>query len=284
MKGIIYKYTSPNGKIYIGQTLNESRRRKEFLNLKNKYGGLKIYNARKKYKPENFKYEILFEKEYNDISIANNELNELEEKYIKEVNSIKNGYNISIGGESIRSVMVDEECKKRMINSLKKHYKDGTLINPFKEHKHTEETKKILSEKALGRKSPFKNRKHSKETIEKMKMKHNNQFGVNNPFYGKKHTDETKKIISEKNSKSVVQIDKNTNEIINVFKSGKDAGEYFGRPNGNSDILNVCKGKVKNRNGHKIHILTAFGFKWKYLKDIEGSTTIEEDGKIYYNP
>ena len=70
----------------------------------------------------------------------------------------------------------------------------------------------------------------------------------------------------------------------NSDQSGKDAGEYFGRPNGNTDILNVCKGKVKNRNGHKIHILTAFGFKWKYLKDIEGSTTIEEDGKLYYRP
>ena len=48
MKGIIYKYTSPSNKVYIGQTLNEERRRKEFLNLKKQYGGLKINNARKK--------------------------------------------------------------------------------------------------------------------------------------------------------------------------------------------------------------------------------------------
>lgn len=32
MEGIIYKYTSPTGKVYIGQTLDEERRRTEFLN------------------------------------------------------------------------------------------------------------------------------------------------------------------------------------------------------------------------------------------------------------
>lgn len=97
MKGIIYKYTSPSNKVYIGQTLNEERRRKEFLNLKKQYGGLKINNARKKYKPENFKYEILFENEYDTIENANKELNEKEEYYIKQYDSINNGYNISIG-------------------------------------------------------------------------------------------------------------------------------------------------------------------------------------------
>ena len=29
--GIIYKYTSPSGKIYIGQNMNEKERRKKFL-------------------------------------------------------------------------------------------------------------------------------------------------------------------------------------------------------------------------------------------------------------
>lgn len=284
MKGIIYKYVSPSGKIYIGQTLNEERRRNEFLNMNNKYGGLKIFNARKKYGPENFTYEVIFEKEYNDILIANEELNKLEIFYIEKFNSIKNGYNISIGGDSIRCVMLDNDCKERAINTLKKRYEEGTIVNPFKGHKHTEKTKQVLREKALGRPSAFKGRKHTEESKVKMRLKHNNQFGENNSFYGKKHTEDAKRKISEKNSKPVVQIDKNTNEIINIFKSGKDAGEYFGRANGNTDILNVCKGKVKKRNGYEIHILTAFGFKWKYLKDIEGSTTIEKDGKMYYRP
>ena len=44
MIGIIYKYTAPNGKIYIGQTLNEERRRKEFF-TQTKYSGFKFNNA-----------------------------------------------------------------------------------------------------------------------------------------------------------------------------------------------------------------------------------------------
>lgn len=46
--GIIYKYTSLSGKVYIGQTVNERKRRKKFLNLNKDYAGLKINNARYK--------------------------------------------------------------------------------------------------------------------------------------------------------------------------------------------------------------------------------------------
>lgn len=59
IRGIIYKYTSPSGKVYIGQTINEKDRRKHFLIQKLSYGGIKIDTARAKYNPENFKYEIL---------------------------------------------------------------------------------------------------------------------------------------------------------------------------------------------------------------------------------
>ena len=59
IKGIIYKYTSPSDKVYIGQTVDERTRRKKFLNTNISYAGLKIDNARKKYGPLNFKYEVL---------------------------------------------------------------------------------------------------------------------------------------------------------------------------------------------------------------------------------
>lgn len=42
IRGIIYKYTSPSGKVYIGQTINEKDRRKHFLIQKLSYGGIKI--------------------------------------------------------------------------------------------------------------------------------------------------------------------------------------------------------------------------------------------------
>ena len=117
--------------------------------------------------------------------------------------------------------MLNEDCKQRMIESLKKYYSTNT--NPYKGHKHSEKTKEILRQKALGRPSAFKGKKHTEEAKEKIRLKHinNNNLGEKNPFYGKKHTEETKKIIGEKNSIKVVQIDKNTNEILMYFNSIK---------------------------------------------------------------
>ncbi|AUS02988.1 HNH nuclease [Vibrio phage 2.275.O._10N.286.54.E11] len=60
--------------------------------------------------------------------------------------------------------------------------------NPFYGKKHTKETKKILSEKAKGRKL-------SAEHIQAIK---DANTGENNYFYGKKHTEETKAVMSEK--------------------------------------------------------------------------------------
>lgn len=37
IEGVIYKYTSPSNKIYIGQTTNEARRRAEWFYLKMYY-------------------------------------------------------------------------------------------------------------------------------------------------------------------------------------------------------------------------------------------------------
>lgn len=46
IRGIIYKYTSPSGKCYIGQTINESNRRSVFFNMNKEYAGPKINMAR----------------------------------------------------------------------------------------------------------------------------------------------------------------------------------------------------------------------------------------------
>ena len=74
----IYKLTSPNGKIYIGQAININRRFSSYRNLNCKEQP-KLYNSIKKYGWENFKKEILF-----DGVISQIEINELETKYISK--------------------------------------------------------------------------------------------------------------------------------------------------------------------------------------------------------
>ena len=213
MKGYIYKYKSPSGKIYIGQTINERKRRKDFLNENLNYAGNKINVARKKYGAVNFEYEILEIIEKNNLKDLCLELDRYEIYYIGLYDSFKNGYNMSIGGCGSKGYKISNDHKKKIKNFLLKH----------------------------------------------------------NPFKGKKHSQETKDIISKANSKPVVQIDPVTNNIINYFKSAKEAGESLGKPRGNSEIIKVCK-KYISPTGR--HYLTAFGYKWEYYI-FEGSTTIE---------
>lgn len=78
--GIIYKYTSPSNKIYVGKTINESERKHAFL-TKERYAGIKIDNARAKYGPKNFKYDVIERHEYSSVEEATESLNILEAYY-----------------------------------------------------------------------------------------------------------------------------------------------------------------------------------------------------------
>lgn len=124
IRGIIYKYTSPSGKVYIGQTLNEKKRRQSWFNLNRPYAGPKINAARKKYLPENFEYEVIFRIE----SLIKEEiiemLNNKERQYIQLFDSIYNGYNISIGGDSTLHIY-SAETKKKISERAKLRYKDS---------------------------------------------------------------------------------------------------------------------------------------------------------------
>ena len=96
--GVIYKYTSPSNKVYIGQTYNENLRRKDFRKTCEKYAGNKFENARKKYGVDKFTYIVLCRVEANSVQELKLYLNRLERLYIKKYDSITNGYNISEGG------------------------------------------------------------------------------------------------------------------------------------------------------------------------------------------
>ena len=85
----IYKLTAPNGKSYIGRTVNF----KDMLqrHLKSDYP---IGRAFRKYEPKNFKVEILW------ITIDETVANSIEIAAIKIYKSIRpNGYNITLGGQ-----------------------------------------------------------------------------------------------------------------------------------------------------------------------------------------
>lgn len=74
MRGVIYKYTSPSNKIYIGQTLNEYMRRAMWKNIKHPYAGVYINRARKKYGYNSFRYEVNIVDYYWNIPISTDNL------------------------------------------------------------------------------------------------------------------------------------------------------------------------------------------------------------------
>ena len=166
MKGVIYKYQSPSGKVYIGQTVDEKKRRKTFLNINMDYAGEKINSARKKYGPENFTYEILEIVINNDPNIVAEKLNELQTLYIKKYDTHANGYNLNDGG----AYNTDSDSRQKNSEALCEYYTNNP--NPFKGKKHSIETKKLLSEKLKKHyethDSPWKNKTHSDEVRAKL--------------------------------------------------------------------------------------------------------------------
>lgn len=150
MEGIIYCYTSPSGKKYIGQTLDEHSRRWGFYAEHRNYcNGGKIDNARKKYGPKNFKYEVLERISEPTKKLLIDKLNLLEIFYIKKYDSYKNGYNSTPGGRNSYS-------KKRSDSQI------GHIVTP--------ETRKKISKKMKLR-GPLKltekqEEKRKRKTIE----------------------------------------------------------------------------------------------------------------------
>lgn len=89
--GFIYRYVSPSGKSYIGQTTRSLFERAQH-NGKEYKNCTVFYNAIQKYGWDNFKAEILEE-------CLSSELDEKEKSYIEKYNSlVPNGYNVRIGG------------------------------------------------------------------------------------------------------------------------------------------------------------------------------------------
>lgn len=116
MKGIIYKITNKvNNKSYIGQTRYtiEFRWKQHQHKKDNTY----FHNAIHKYGVENFSIEILEECNIED-------LNQKEIFYIAKYDTFKNGYNLTIGGDGNRRLLLDDSY-----NEIKELYLSGFSSN-----------------------------------------------------------------------------------------------------------------------------------------------------------
>lgn len=229
---VIYKITNKiNGKVYVGQTTRDFEiRKQEHIDNAFMYNiNTHIYCAMRKYGLENFDFDIICEAKNIE------ELNYLETKYIVQYDSVRNGYNMSYGGdnnvmfckktaEKHDAVMRSDEVRKKISQSMKKYRK---------EHPWTEEQKRKFAESKYGNKN----------------------------FAGHHLTPEHREAINKKLRKKVHCIDENKN-VIAKFNSVRDAAKWWWQ-NGYEDrkswddIQNIIKNSAVNNKYIR-------GLKWIY--------------------
>ena len=198
----IYKITNPKGKIYIGQTIDIQRRvyQYEKFNCKEQP---KLYNSLKKYGFENHKIELIYECDIESLTFF--------ERYYQEL------YN-STENDNLNCFLVTTADKSG---------------------RHTEETKRKMSESAKGKKK-------SAEHIAKLPQ---NQKG----YKGKKRSEQTKlkQSLNSGKARVVYQYTKG-NDFIKEWRNVTEAEKAYSINN----ISGVALGKLK----------TCGGFKWSYHK------------------
>lgn len=228
----IYRWTNLlNGKMYIGETKNLLDRLKGYKR-QHDTSHCKDYFSRaiRKYGFDKFKLEVL---EVFPTGVSKDVLWMREKFWIAFFNSThkKLGYNTCIYGNvmkgMIRPFRTRRALKKRIITEETKR-KIGLANTGFK---RSEELKRAMSEHRIGKP-------------------------------GHKHTEETKAILSQKHTgkrkdyvaKAILQIDKNTGEVIEEFDRITDAALKLTGKNNISGISLAANGKKKS----------AYGFFWRF--------------------
>lgn len=216
MEYCVYLHEFPNGKKYVGITCQKPERR--WRNGMGYASNLRMSNAIKAFGWENIKHSILFN------GLTPDEADAKERELIASMdlmNSAK-GYNLAPGGD-----------------------------HP----EHTEETRRKIGAKSLGR-------QHSEEFKLWISSKNG---GAGNYMYGKHHSEETRQKISKArkggispnrgkygamnpHAKAVIAIDPASGEVVGRFPSIVDAVK---ETNGcESRIKSVLKGKGKTSGGY----------------------------------
>ena len=175
---VVYKHTTPNGKVYIGITGQKPEKR--WRNGSHYKENEHFYRAILKYGWENIKHEIVCTG-LNKWQACRVEQSLI--KYFDSTNQDK-GYNHSIGGEcGALGVHPSDETRRKISKANK-----GKHRSP--------ETRRKISEARKGRPSPWKGKHLSTDTRRKLSESHK---GANHPNYGKHRSAETRRKISEAN-------------------------------------------------------------------------------------
>lgn len=193
----IYKATNIiNGKVYIGFTslTVDDRINTHLKNSKNNIV-TKFYNGIRKYDWDNFTWEIIYQSLDGDHT-----LNVMENYFILEHDSFKNGYNSTLGGDGVlgRVVSEEERSKKRdianevyskmSIEEKKEKFGKSGAENSFFGKSHDEETSlRMKASHAIQRTLLVKCEKCGKEVdAQNYALHHGDKCGIGSAVRGRK--------------------------------------------------------------------------------------------------
>ena len=138
--GLIYKITSPSGRLYIGKTYDLRKRINAYkCDIKKNRKNLKLHNSLRKYGWDAHVLEVIEE-------VTDELLNEREMYWIAELKTYcyeyPNGLNMTKGGDGQRSTWM-HDIERRKKQSESRRGVNGTFYGRH----HTEENKKLASER-----------------------------------------------------------------------------------------------------------------------------------------
>lgn len=195
MESGIYKIISPTGKIYIGQTIDLKNRIREYK-LERCFRQKKLFNSLKKHGFENHTFEVI---EFCSIE----KLSEREKYFIKFFDTFNtdHGMNLTIGGEGSYG------------------------------YKHSEASRKIISQKAkdrkrdcFGEKNGFFGKKHTKESLEKMR---NNSIKTRGPHTKERCENMSKALKGRKASKEEIETNRKSHIGVGRLILNTQTGIYY---------------------------------------------------------
>jgi len=208
----IYKITNPNGKIYIGQSINIESRKHSYSKLRDCKNQTKLYNSLVKYGFSAHIFECI-----EQCTIE--QLNERERYWQDYYNVLKEGLNCKLTGSRDRSGKLSEEAiRKRVAN--------------------TDWSKKVLNTDFQKRtaNTDYAKRTANTDLITK----------AANTDYAKKVRNTDYKTIANKNKKAVQQYTKQ-GILIREWQSGREAGQTLGISSGS--ISSCCRKILKSAGG-----------------------------------
>ena len=139
----IYKVTNPNFRVYIGQSIHIEKRFKQYCNIQNCNGQIRLKRSLDKHGYENHEFEIIEECEINQL---NNR-----ERYWQDYYDVlsEKGLNCVLTSSDEKPRIWSEKTIEKIVISMTGKTKSNEvkekISNSMKGKKHSEETRKKMS-------------------------------------------------------------------------------------------------------------------------------------------